>query len=125
MVLTDKANEYAVKGSAGGLTHSEAKMYYNSCYLKSVGYILGQCFFTDQDCKEIEQDAIQVFTSCTGYNKNMIKVIRDGPTELAGAAMTFRQLSSTTGQDSSCVDTTSMWMAQVNTDQCDYHLTTF
>eukprot|EP00957_Ditylum_brightwellii_P202164 15328884-Ditylum_brightwellii.AAC.1 len=62
-------------------------MYYNSCYLKSVGYILGQCFFMDQDCKEIEQDVIQVFTPRTGYNKNMAKVIRDGPVKLAGAAM--------------------------------------
>eukprot|EP00957_Ditylum_brightwellii_P019882 1499901-Ditylum_brightwellii.AAC.1 len=57
-VLTDKANEYAVKGSASSLTHSEAKMYYNSCHIKSVRYVLGQCFFTDQDCKEIEQDVI-------------------------------------------------------------------
>eukprot|EP00957_Ditylum_brightwellii_P016166 1216867-Ditylum_brightwellii.AAC.1 len=63
-------------------------MYYDSCYLKSVGYVLGQCFFADQDCKKIEQDVIQVFTSCTGYNKNMAKVIRDGPTKLAGPAMT-------------------------------------
>eukprot|EP00957_Ditylum_brightwellii_P072424 5503872-Ditylum_brightwellii.AAC.1 len=88
MVLEDKANKYAVKASASSLPHSEAKLYYNSCYLQSVGYILGQCFFTDQECKEIEQEAIQVFTSRTGYNRNMAKVIRDRPAELAGAAMT-------------------------------------
>eukprot|EP00957_Ditylum_brightwellii_P184757 14072023-Ditylum_brightwellii.AAC.1 len=87
-VLTDKANEYAVKGSASSLTHFEAKMYCNSCYIKPVGYVLGQSFFTDQDCKEIEQEVIQVFMSCMGYNKNMAKVIRDGPAELAGDVMT-------------------------------------
>eukprot|EP00957_Ditylum_brightwellii_P028640 2163210-Ditylum_brightwellii.AAC.1 len=63
-------------------------MNYDSCYVKSVGYVLGQCFFTEQDCEEIEQEVIQVFMSHTGYNKNMAKVIRDGPAELAGAAMT-------------------------------------
>eukprot|EP00957_Ditylum_brightwellii_P148442 11301535-Ditylum_brightwellii.AAC.1 len=63
-------------------------MYYDSCYIKSVRYILGQCFFTEQDSEVIEQGVIQVFTSCTGYNKNIAKVIRDGPAELAGPAMT-------------------------------------
>eukprot|EP00957_Ditylum_brightwellii_P011308 855205-Ditylum_brightwellii.AAC.3 len=58
MMLADKANKYAVKASASSLTHSEAKLYYDSCYLKSVGYILGQCFFMDQDCKEIQQEDI-------------------------------------------------------------------
>eukprot|EP00957_Ditylum_brightwellii_P127998 9761418-Ditylum_brightwellii.AAC.1 len=63
-------------------------MYYDNCYLKSVGYVLGQCFFADQDYKEIGQEAIQIFTSCTGYNRSMAKAIRDRPAELAGAAMT-------------------------------------
>eukprot|EP00957_Ditylum_brightwellii_P117511 8962391-Ditylum_brightwellii.AAC.1 len=62
-------------------------MYYDSCYIKSGGYVLGQCFFTDQDCKEIEQEVIQVFTSYTDYNKNMARVIRDGLAELAVATM--------------------------------------
>eukprot|EP00957_Ditylum_brightwellii_P206560 15349002-Ditylum_brightwellii.AAC.1 len=47
MVLVDKANGYAVKASASSLTYSEEKLYYDNCYLKSVGYVLGQCFFTD------------------------------------------------------------------------------
>eukprot|EP00957_Ditylum_brightwellii_P017767 1338038-Ditylum_brightwellii.AAC.1 len=34
MVLADKANAYAVKVSASSSTHSEAKLYYGSCYLK-------------------------------------------------------------------------------------------
>eukprot|EP00957_Ditylum_brightwellii_P104413 7952455-Ditylum_brightwellii.AAC.1 len=42
----------------------------------------------DQECKVIEREAIQVFTLRTGYNRNMAKVIRNGPAELAGAAMT-------------------------------------
>eukprot|EP00957_Ditylum_brightwellii_P120930 9222949-Ditylum_brightwellii.AAC.1 len=49
-------------------------MYYNSCYIKAVGYVLGQCFFTQTELEEIERDTIRVFTSCMGYNKNMAKI---------------------------------------------------
>eukprot|EP00957_Ditylum_brightwellii_P096751 7368441-Ditylum_brightwellii.AAC.1 len=84
----------------------------------------------EQDCKEIEQKAIQVFTSCTRYNRNMATAIRDRPVELAGAAMTclievqgteqtnkksqtylVRQPGNTISKDSGCVGTTSVWMA--------------
>eukprot|EP00957_Ditylum_brightwellii_P133049 10145383-Ditylum_brightwellii.AAC.1 len=44
-----------------------------SCYIKSVGYVLGQCFFTQAKLEEIETDAIRVFKSRMGYNKNMTK----------------------------------------------------
>eukprot|EP00957_Ditylum_brightwellii_P057639 4370570-Ditylum_brightwellii.AAC.1 len=54
-------------------------MYYNSCYIKSVEYVLGQCFFTQTELEEIESNAIRVFTSRMGYNKNMAKIICDGP----------------------------------------------
>eukprot|EP00957_Ditylum_brightwellii_P110414 8420752-Ditylum_brightwellii.AAC.1 len=63
-------------------------MYYNSCYIKSVGYGLGQCFFTQVELEEIEMDAIRVFTSQKGYNKNMAKVICDGPESIAGVSIT-------------------------------------
>ena len=63
-------------------------MYYNSCYIKSVRYVLGQCFFTQDELDEIEKDAICVFTSQMGYNKNMVKVIRDGPESIAGVSVT-------------------------------------
>eukprot|EP00957_Ditylum_brightwellii_P104810 7988883-Ditylum_brightwellii.AAC.1 len=69
--LQRKSERYAIKASTSSLSHREAKMYYNSCYIKSVGYVLGQCFFTQTELKEIETDAIRVFTSQMGYNKNM------------------------------------------------------
>eukprot|EP00957_Ditylum_brightwellii_P198031 15087724-Ditylum_brightwellii.AAC.1 len=89
-ILTTKSKSYAIKASTSSLTHQEAKMYYNSCYIKSVGYVLGQCFFTHDELKEIEKDAIHVFTSQTGHNKNMAKVVQDGPESIAGAAFTRR-----------------------------------
>ena len=34
--LQRKLERYAIKASPSSLTHKEAKMYYNSCYIKSV-----------------------------------------------------------------------------------------
>eukprot|EP00957_Ditylum_brightwellii_P132990 10140314-Ditylum_brightwellii.AAC.1 len=69
--LTDKAGIYAIKASSSSLNHHKARMYYNSCYIKLVGYVLGQCFFTSNKLDEIENDTIRAFTSRSGYNKNM------------------------------------------------------
>eukprot|EP00957_Ditylum_brightwellii_P203859 15336564-Ditylum_brightwellii.AAC.1 len=63
-------------------------MYYNSRYINSIGSVLGQCFFTQDKLEELEKDAIRVFTSQIGYNKNMAKVVRDRPESIAGAAFT-------------------------------------
>eukprot|EP00957_Ditylum_brightwellii_P104587 7969157-Ditylum_brightwellii.AAC.1 len=87
-ILTTKSESYVIKALTSSLTHREAKMYYNCCYIKSAGYVLGQCFFTQEKLKEIEKDAICVFTSQTWYNKNMAKVIQDGPEFIAGAVFT-------------------------------------
>eukprot|EP00957_Ditylum_brightwellii_P023571 1779318-Ditylum_brightwellii.AAC.1 len=87
-LLQRKSEGYAVKASISSLTHQEAKMYYNSCYIKSVGYVLGQCFFTQDKLEDIEKDAIRVFTSQMGYNRNMAKVIRNGPETITGVSVT-------------------------------------
>eukprot|EP00957_Ditylum_brightwellii_P168960 12860657-Ditylum_brightwellii.AAC.1 len=68
-----KSDRYAIEASTSALSHHKAKMSYNSCYIKSVGYVLGQCSFTQAELEEIEIDAIRVFTSQMGYNKNMAK----------------------------------------------------
>eukprot|EP00957_Ditylum_brightwellii_P097583 7431776-Ditylum_brightwellii.AAC.1 len=73
--LQKKSERYAIKASTSVLKQYEAKMYYNSCYIKLVGYVLDQCFFTQSKLEEIERYAIRVFTSRMGYNKNMAKVI--------------------------------------------------
>eukprot|EP00957_Ditylum_brightwellii_P190827 14527859-Ditylum_brightwellii.AAC.1 len=52
--LQKKSERYDIKALTSALRQHEVKMYYNSCYIKSVGHVLGQ---------EIERDAIRVFTS--------------------------------------------------------------
>eukprot|EP00957_Ditylum_brightwellii_P201164 15324357-Ditylum_brightwellii.AAC.1 len=40
-ILEKSANEYAVKAQTSALTHSKSWRYYDSCYLKLLGYVLG------------------------------------------------------------------------------------
>eukprot|EP00957_Ditylum_brightwellii_P108014 8240167-Ditylum_brightwellii.AAC.1 len=44
-MLKKNTNEYAVKAQTSALTQSNSQRYYGNCYLKSVGHVLGQCFF--------------------------------------------------------------------------------
>eukprot|EP00957_Ditylum_brightwellii_P077335 5876948-Ditylum_brightwellii.AAC.1 len=50
-----KSERYAIKASTSSLTYREAKMYYNSCYIKSVGYVLGRCFFTQDELEKLRK----------------------------------------------------------------------
>eukprot|EP00957_Ditylum_brightwellii_P161557 12300605-Ditylum_brightwellii.AAC.1 len=51
-MLEKNANEYSVKAQISVLAHSESQRYYDSCYLKSVEYVLGQCFFEKEICRK-------------------------------------------------------------------------
>jgi hypothetical protein len=75
--LGNVSDEYAVKLQTSVLTHSESQHCYNSCYLKSVGYVLGQCFFDSKELEDVDREA-----------QNMAKVIREGPFEFGGSAFT-------------------------------------
>eukprot|EP00957_Ditylum_brightwellii_P113638 8663986-Ditylum_brightwellii.AAC.1 len=85
-VLKCLAHEYAIKVMTSALTHTEAKMYFDSCYCKSIGYVLGQSFSTKKEVQIIEQEAIQAFTSKIVFDRNMAYVIQEGPYNLGRAA---------------------------------------
>eukprot|EP00957_Ditylum_brightwellii_P011534 872636-Ditylum_brightwellii.AAC.1 len=87
-ILGDTLELYATKVQTSTLTNMESRQYYESCYLKSVGYVLGQCFFDKKDSEDIEKQAICVFVSKTGYNRNMAKAICDGTFAYGGSAFT-------------------------------------
>eukprot|EP00957_Ditylum_brightwellii_P010812 819891-Ditylum_brightwellii.AAC.1 len=52
------SDEYAIKLQTSALTYLENQQYYDSCYPKSVGYVLGQCFFDSKDLEDIEREAL-------------------------------------------------------------------
>eukprot|EP00957_Ditylum_brightwellii_P073479 5583641-Ditylum_brightwellii.AAC.1 len=70
------------------LNRHESWLYYTSCYLKSIGYVLGQTFLPKKDLKDIDHHVVQAFKSKHGYNRNMPYAIHDGPSHLGGAEFT-------------------------------------
>eukprot|EP00957_Ditylum_brightwellii_P050470 3827294-Ditylum_brightwellii.AAC.1 len=82
MILEKNANEYAVKVQTSVHTHSKSQRYYDSCYLKSIGYILDQCFFKKKDSEKIERAALCSFVSKSGHSRNMAKETRETPLDL-------------------------------------------
>eukprot|EP00957_Ditylum_brightwellii_P149750 11404438-Ditylum_brightwellii.AAC.1 len=86
--LKETVTKYALKAMAYELTHSKARMYFDSCYCKSLGYVLGQSFFTAKELQKIEKEAIQSFTSKLGYYCNMAYVICKGLYQYRGASIT-------------------------------------
>eukprot|EP00957_Ditylum_brightwellii_P085610 6512629-Ditylum_brightwellii.AAC.1 len=89
IVLKNKAKKYACKVLKSSLTHHESWVYYSSCHLKSLGYVLGQTFFSKTLLEDIDQPDIHAFTSKCGYNRNMAYAIQDGPSNLGGSKFTL------------------------------------
>eukprot|EP00957_Ditylum_brightwellii_P072402 5502678-Ditylum_brightwellii.AAC.1 len=87
-ILGHTLESYATRAQTSALTNTESRRYYESCYFKLVGYVLGQCFFDKKDLEEIKKQAIRAFVSKTGYNRNMAKAIRNGPFAYGGSAFT-------------------------------------
>eukprot|EP00957_Ditylum_brightwellii_P131538 10032592-Ditylum_brightwellii.AAC.1 len=87
-VLKETTTQYAIRVMTSALTQSKAHVYFDSCYCKSVGYVLGQLFFTTTELQTLEKEAIRAFTSKLSYNFNMTYVIREGPYQYGGAAIT-------------------------------------
>eukprot|EP00957_Ditylum_brightwellii_P083374 6338160-Ditylum_brightwellii.AAC.1 len=48
-VLKKLAHKYAIKVMRSALTHTEARISFDSCYCKSIGYMLGQSFFAEKE----------------------------------------------------------------------------
>eukprot|EP00957_Ditylum_brightwellii_P134248 10234628-Ditylum_brightwellii.AAC.1 len=87
-ILTKKAKQYACKVKKSSLYRHKAWLYYTSCYLKSIGYVLSQTFFSKHTLENINRPAIRAFASKCGYNCNMAYAIRDDPSQYGGAEFT-------------------------------------
>eukprot|EP00957_Ditylum_brightwellii_P101951 7770559-Ditylum_brightwellii.AAC.1 len=83
-VLADQDKQYMCRVAKLSLIRHEAWIYYMSCYQKSMGYILGQLFFSKYLLNKIGQKALRAFTAKCGYNRNMAYVIWDGPSHFGG-----------------------------------------
>eukprot|EP00957_Ditylum_brightwellii_P014376 1081910-Ditylum_brightwellii.AAC.1 len=83
-VLAEQDEKYVCRFTKSALIQHEASIYYTSCYQKSMGYLLGQLFFSRHILDKIGQKVLRAFTAKCRYNRNMTYTIQDGPSHLGG-----------------------------------------
>ena len=75
----------AKQASSSPISWRTALMFYQTIYLKSIGFVLPCSFFTAAQLHSIHSPAARVFASKCGYNRNTSLNILHGPTHLAGS----------------------------------------
>ena len=59
-------------------------MLYNSIWLPSVGYVLGQTMFTRSQLNTIDKKSMPTIYAKCGFNRNTSKAILQGPANIGG-----------------------------------------
>jgi hypothetical protein len=84
--------------SCSALHPKDSRTFYNSIYLKSIGYVLPNSYFSESLLNSIQSCAICAFVPKCGYNRNTHRSIIFGPKHLAGAGFTPLYLLQGEGQ---------------------------
>jgi hypothetical protein len=72
--------------------------FYTAIYLKSIGYVLADCFFLAKELKQVQQAALRVFLAKCGYNRNTHRLIVYAPIGHGGCRFTPLYLMQGEGQ---------------------------
>jgi hypothetical protein len=83
--LKEKSKLMAKQASSSPISSRTALVFYQTIYLKSIGFVLPCSFFTAAQLHSIHSPAARVFASKCGYNRNTSLNILHGPTHLAGS----------------------------------------
>jgi hypothetical protein len=83
--LRSKSILMAKQASSSPMTAHTALIFYQSIYIKSIGFVLPNSFFSPKQLHSIHSPAARVFAAKSGYNRNTSLSILYGPTHLAGS----------------------------------------
>jgi hypothetical protein len=83
-ILKTKSNKLGKQVATGPFDSRDACIFYQSIYMKSMGYILPQSFFTKAQLKSIQTAAMSAIIAKCGYTRKTKTEVTYGPTILAG-----------------------------------------
>jgi hypothetical protein len=83
--LRNKSKTMARQVSSSPLDRRESRTFYDVIYLKSMGFVLPNCYFTEKELNSVQSPAICAFIPKCGFNRNTKRAIIFGPKKLAGA----------------------------------------
>ena len=92
------SNNMATQVSSSPLNNKELQAFYDAIYLKSIGFVLPNSYFTEATLNSVQSSAICAFIPKCGYNRSTSRAVIFGPTHLAGAGFTPLYLLQGKGQ---------------------------
>jgi hypothetical protein len=83
-ILQTNSDIYAKLVSTSSCNRMDSWFFYRVVYLKSIGYVLPNCFFPKKVLTKIQQSALRAFLAKSGYNCNTHRAIIFVPIRFGG-----------------------------------------
>jgi hypothetical protein len=83
-VLCANSDHYARLVLTSPCNQMDSWYFYTAIYLKSLGYVLPNCFFLEKELKKVQQAALRAFLSKCGFNRNTHRSIVFAPIRYGG-----------------------------------------
>jgi hypothetical protein len=112
--LRKKSNTMARQVSSSPLNRRESRTFFDVIFLKSIGFVLPNSYFTEAELNSVQSPAICAFIPKCGFNRNTSRAIIFGPKHLAGSG--FASLYHLQGQGQ-ILQFLKFWRANTHTSQ--------
>jgi hypothetical protein len=83
-ILRTNLDGYAKLIATSPCNRMDSCFFYTAIYLKSLGYVFADCFFTEKYLANVQSAALQSFLAKSGYNRNTHRAIIFAPISHGG-----------------------------------------
>jgi hypothetical protein len=97
-ILHTNSDKCAKLVSSSPCNRMDSWYFYTAIYLKSIGYVLADCFFLAKELKQVQQAVLHAFLAKCGYNCNTHQLIVYAPIGHGGCRLTPLYLMQGEGQ---------------------------
>jgi hypothetical protein len=96
--LRSSSDSYAKLVATSPCNRMDSWYFYTAIYLKSLGYVLPNCFFSHKQLHKVQQSALRAFLAKCGYNRNTHRLIVFAPIRYGGCGFLALYLIQGEGQ---------------------------
>jgi hypothetical protein len=83
-ILLTNSDGFAKLIATSPCNRMDSWFFYTAIYLKSLGYVLADCFFTEKELAKVQSAALRSFLAKCGYNRNTHRAIVFAPISHGG-----------------------------------------
>jgi hypothetical protein len=97
-VLQANSDTFGKLVSTSPCNRSNSWFFYSAIYLKSIGYVLPNCFYNERELLKVQKTALQAFLAKCGFNRNTQRTIVFAPIRYGGCGFSPLYLLQGEGQ---------------------------